>query len=105
MYFSAANSSRERPRQHELGLVDRPRTRHDAIEGGRHPPDDRMLYSALHVLDRVSGVALVPVAIEVFSHQAELDDEVGRQVLRPDLASLLLPQSDEGFFVLAHAAP
>jgi hypothetical protein len=53
--------------------------------------DDRVLDPALHVLDRVSGVALVPLAIEVLGHEAELDDQVSGKVLRPDLASLLLP--------------
>jgi hypothetical protein len=49
---------RERPRQHELGLVDRPGPRHDAIEGGRHPADDRVLDPALDVLDGVAGVGV-----------------------------------------------
>ncbi len=35
MYFSAA-ALRVRPRQHELGLVDRPGPCHHAVEGGRH---------------------------------------------------------------------
>jgi hypothetical protein len=34
---------RERPWQHELGRVDRPGPRHDAIEGVRHEGDDRVL--------------------------------------------------------------
>jgi hypothetical protein len=59
----------------------------------------------LHVLDGVPGVALVPLAVEVLGHEAELDDQIGREVLRPDLAPLLLPQADQGLFVLAHAAP
>jgi hypothetical protein len=44
------------PRRIELGLVDRPGPLHDAIEGGRHPPDDRVLNPALDVLGRVSGL-------------------------------------------------
>jgi hypothetical protein len=90
MYFSAANSS-ENDHQHELGLVDRPGPRHDAIEGGRHKPDDRVLDPALDVLDGISGIAFVPLAIEVLGHQTELDDEVRGEVLRPDLAAFLLP--------------
>ena len=50
------------------------------------------------------GIAFVPLAIEVLGHEAELDDEVGREVLRPDLAALFLPEADQGLFVLAHAA-
>jgi hypothetical protein len=67
----------ERPRQHELGLVDRPGLFHDAIEGGRHPADDRVPHPGLNVLDGVSGIAFVPLAIELLGHQTELDDEVG----------------------------
>jgi hypothetical protein len=91
---------RERPRQHELGLVDRPGPRHHAVEGGRHKPDDRVLDPALDVRDGVAGIAFVPLAIEVLGHEAELDDEVGGEVLRPDLAPFLLPEADQGLFVL-----
>jgi hypothetical protein len=61
-----------------------------------------VLDPALDVLDGVAGVAFVPLAIEVLSHDPELDDEVGRQVFRPDLASLLLPQAGQGLLVLTH---
>ena len=36
---------------------------------------------------------------------AKLDDEVRREVLRPDLAPFLLPQADQGLFVLPHDDP
>ena len=52
--------------------------------------------------DGLPGVALVPLAIEVLGRQAELDDEVAGEVLRPDLAALFLPQADQGLLVLAH---
>jgi hypothetical protein len=61
-----------------------------------------VLDPGLHVRDGVAGIAFVPPAIEVFGSQSELDDEVRREVLRPDLAALLLPQADQGPFVLAH---
>jgi hypothetical protein len=61
-----------------------------------------MLHPALNVRDGLPGIALVPLPIEVLGHEAELDDKVGRQVLRPDLAALLLPQADQGLFVLSH---
>jgi hypothetical protein len=64
--------------------------------------DDRVLDPGLHVLDGVAGVALVPLAIEVLGHDPELDDEVAREVLRPDLAAFFLPEADQGLFVLAH---
>jgi hypothetical protein len=53
---------------------------------------------ALDVGDRLAGIALVPLPIEVFGRQAKLDDELARKVLRPDLAALFLPQSDQGLF-------
>jgi hypothetical protein len=46
-----------------------------------------------------------PVLRSVLGHQAELDDEVGREVLGPHFAALLLPQSDQGLLVLAHNDP
>jgi hypothetical protein len=48
----------------------------------------------------LAGIALVPLAIEVLGHEAELDDEVGGEVLRPDLAPLFLPQAEQGGFVV-----
>ena len=48
-----------------------------------------------------SGNALVPLPIEVFGRQAELDDEFAREVLRSDLAALLLPQADYAMIVYA----
>jgi hypothetical protein len=44
--------------------------------------------------DGFSGIALVPLAVEVLGHQAELDDEVSREVFRPDLTTLFLPETD-----------
>ena len=48
------------------------------------------------------GVALVPGPIEVLGGEAELDNEVAGQVLRADLAALLLPQAEQGLLVLPH---
>ena len=42
------------------------------------------------------GIALVPLPIEVFGHEPELDDEVARQVFRLGLAPLLPPEAEEG---------
>jgi hypothetical protein len=48
-----------------------------------------VLDPALDIRDGVSGVAFVPLAIEVLGRQAELDDEVAGEVppARPPLAS------------------
>jgi hypothetical protein len=59
-------------------------------------------------LDRdngMPGVALVPDPVEVLGHHAELDDEVRREVLRSNLAQLLLPKPDQGLLVLPHDDP
>jgi hypothetical protein len=58
--------------------------------------------SALDAGDRKAGIAFVPGAVEVFGGQAKPDDEVSREVLRPDLAALLLPQANQRFLVPAH---
>jgi hypothetical protein len=105
MYFPGRKLLRERPRQHELGLVDRPGPGDHAIERRRHPPDDRVYDPALDIGDRTAGIALVPLPIEVFGRQAELDDEFAREVLQPDLAAVFLPQTDQGLFVLPHDDP
>ena len=55
----------------------------------------------LDILDGLAGVALVPVPVEVLGHGAELDDQVGREVLRLGLAALLAPQPEQGGFVVA----
>ena len=55
--------------------------------------------------DGMPGVALVPDPVEVLGDHPELDDEVCREVLRPDLAPLLLPQPDQGLLVLPHDDP
>jgi hypothetical protein len=60
---------------------------------------------ALEVSDRTAGIVLVPLPIEIFGRQAKLDDEFAREVLRPDLATLLPPQADQGRLVLAHDDP
>ena len=65
---------RERPGQHELGFEDGPAGIDHPVQGGRHPFDDGMLDPPLHVLDGMTGVALVPAPVEVLGDGAELDD-------------------------------
>ena len=59
----------------------------------------------LDAFDRLPGVALVPMPVEGFSHQPELDDEVAGQVLRLGLAPFLAPEADQGGFIVAHDDP
>jgi hypothetical protein len=56
----------------------------------------------LDIRDDLASIGLVPAAIEVLGRDPELDDEVARQVLRFELASLLLPEPEQGRFVFAH---
>ena len=59
----------------------------------------------LHVADLLSGIALVPGAIELLGCSPELHDEVAGQVLRLSLAPFLPPEADKGRFVIAHDDP
>jgi hypothetical protein len=45
----------------------------------------------LYVRDHLAGIPLVPLPVEGLGDAAELDDQVARQVLGLDLASLLAP--------------
>ena len=56
----------------------------------------------LDAFDCLPSVALVPISVEGFGHQAELDDKVAGQVLRLGLAPFLAPQADQGRFITAH---
>jgi hypothetical protein len=96
---------RERPGQHEFGLEDRPAARDNPVNGRPHPAEHGMPEPMLNAFDGLPGVALVPMPIERFSHQAELDDEVAGQVLRLGFAPFLLPEADEGGFIIAHDDP
>jgi hypothetical protein len=60
---------------------------------------------ALDVRDPVARVQLIPAAVEVFGDEAQLDDQLSRQVLCGRLTPFLAPQAMEGFFVLAHDHP
>jgi hypothetical protein len=96
---------RERPGQHELGLENRPTARDHAVEGRPHPPEHGMPEPVLNAFNGLPGVALVPIPVEGFGHETELDDEVAGEVLRLELAPLFLPEAEEGGFVAAHDDP
>jgi hypothetical protein len=49
-------------------------------------------------IQRMTRCSFVPLTIEILDHDPELDDEVGREVFRPDLAPLFLPEADSGPF-------
>src|SRR5450756_2541115 len=52
-----------------------------------------------------AGIALVPEPVEILGDPAELDDEVGGEVLGLDLAALFLPEAEQGGLVVAHDDP
>jgi hypothetical protein len=56
----------------------------------------------LPVLDDLTSVELEPVAVEVLGSDAELDDEVAREIFRLDLAAFLLPEAHQRCFIVAH---
>src|SRR5260370_23501414 len=90
---------RERPRQHELGLENRPAARDNAIKGRTHPPEHRMTELMVHAFDGLPGIALVPVSVQGFADESRLDDEIARLGLRLDLAAFLPPEPDHRLFV------
>jgi hypothetical protein len=95
MYFSAAPFLGERPRQHEFGFEDRAGCGHHPVQGGRHPPDYRVIHPPLDVLNRVACVSLIPAPVEVLGCAPNLDDQISRQVLGFDLAAFLTPEAQQ----------
>jgi hypothetical protein len=63
----------------------------DAVEGRPHPAEHRMPQPMLDAFDCLPGIALIPMSVERFGRQAELDDEVAGQVLRFGLTAFLAP--------------
>lgn len=61
-----------------------------------------MVGSLLNVRHGLSGFALVPGSIQIFRGIAKLDDEVVREILRRDLATLFSPKPNDIVFVLSH---
>jgi hypothetical protein len=59
----------------------------------------------LHLRDNLPGVLFVPVPVQMLRHGAELDEEVDRQVLGFDLATLFLPKPQQRWLVLTHDDP
>jgi hypothetical protein len=57
---------------------------------------------ALDVRDAVVRVLFIPATVEVFSDQAELNDQDARQVQSRRLAPFFAPQAMKRLFVLAH---
>src|SRR5437660_5733535 len=102
MCFTAAASSENDHGSNELGLDHRPRACHHAVKGCAHPAVDRVADAARDVRDLVPGIALVPEPVERLGDEAELDQQVLREVRRLDLAPLLPPQAHQGGLIRPH---
>ncbi len=70
----------ECPREHELGLENRTGWFYDPVQRGRHPFVVGMAYPLLNVLDRLTGLALIPGSVQLLGDRAELNDQVVGQV-------------------------
>jgi len=60
----------------EFGLENRARTLHNAVQRRRHPPLHRVENPPLDLCDGLSGVTLIPAAVEILGDGAELDNKV-----------------------------
>jgi hypothetical protein len=105
MCFFGGCFFRERPGQHELGLKHRVEVVYEAIQGRRQISMHGVSNPALNVGDDAPGVPLVPGLVERLGGDAQLDDEIARQVLRLDPAALFLPEPDQRRLVGAHDDP
>ncbi len=56
----------------------------------------------LHIDNNLTAIGLVPAPVQVLRDRAKLDDKIARQVLRPYLPPLFLPQSKQCCFVITH---
>ena len=100
--FLGRDHLRKRPGKHELGLEDGAGLFNHAVEGRRHPADHRVLDPPLYLRNEMPGIALEPMPIEGLGHEAKLDDEIGGEVLRLNLAAFLAPQPQQGGLVAPH---
>ena len=64
-----------------------------------------MAHPALDICDHLPGRALVPLPVQGFSREPELDEEIAGQVFGFRLASLLPPEALQGGLVVAHDGP
>ena len=79
MYFLGRRLLGERPRQHELGLEHRAGLLDDAVEGGGHPPDDRMPDAQLDVLDGLAALRSNQSRLSGLGSDAELDERLSER--------------------------
>ena len=61
-----------------------------------------MSHMALHVPDLPPSVALVPGPIELLGCPAKLHDEIAGEILGLGLTPFLVPEANQGGFIVAH---
>ena len=83
---------RELPRQHEFGLEYGAAALHPSIEGSPHPVQYRMPDMALNIGKDLPGIRFVPAPVQVFGHQAKLNDEIAGEVFWLDFPAFFPPQ-------------
>ena len=71
----------------------------------RHPAQHGMADMRLHVRDHLSGIGLIPAAIEILCHCTKLHEKVAGQIRRFGLAALFAPEPKQRLFILAHDDP
>jgi hypothetical protein len=59
----------------------------------------------LWIFDHLPGRALVPLPVQVFSREPQLDDEITGQVLRLGLAPFFSPEAEQSGLIAAHDDP
>ena len=59
----------------------------------------------LDIRDDLTCIGLVPAPVQLLSGQAELDDEVAREVLRLDLPAFFPPKPQQSVLVVPHDDP
>src|SRR5262245_7818755 len=64
-----------------------------------------MLQVALDVRNSAPRIALIPGPVELLGCAPQLDDEVTRKILGPDLTSFFLPEPNQGIFIVPHDDP
>jgi hypothetical protein len=61
-----------------------------------------MLDVPLNVADDMTGVSFKPTAIEIFRHCAQLNGQIGTEVLWGYLTALFSPETHQGWLVITH---
>ena len=76
MCLSAAAFSENDHGTHKFGFENRARAINNAVQGRRHPADHRVADPMLDVSDRLPGGSLVPLPVQLFCRETELDGQV-----------------------------